>query len=71
MLVNGVPARAQPRGTLFFKPDGPGFARVTVMDANGAADSVMVRLDDATPLATPGLRRPVMPAPLTRLAASL
>ena len=32
------------RGTLFFQPDGPGFVRLTVMDARGASDSVMVRL---------------------------
>ena len=55
ILVNGAPASAQPRGTLFFQPDGPGFARVTVIDGSGAADSVQVRLDDATPhAATPG-----------------
>jgi hypothetical protein len=30
--------------TVFFTPDGPGFARLTVMDAKGAADSVVVRL---------------------------
>jgi penicillin-binding protein 1C len=48
ILVNGVPASAQPRGTLFFQPQGPGFARLTVIDGSGAADSVMVRLDDAT-----------------------
>jgi penicillin-binding protein 1C len=47
ILVNGVPATAQPRGTLFFQPQGPGFARVTVIDGSGAADSVMVRLEDA------------------------
>jgi penicillin-binding protein 1C len=46
ILVNGVPASAQTRGRLFFQPPGPGFARVTVIDGSGAADSVMVRLDD-------------------------
>jgi penicillin-binding protein 1C len=46
VLVNGVPAFTQPRGTLFFQPDGPGFARVTVIDGAGAADSVLVRLED-------------------------
>jgi penicillin-binding protein 1C len=46
VLVNGVPALSQPRGSLFFQPDGPGFARVTVIDGSGAADSVVVRLDD-------------------------
>jgi penicillin-binding protein 1C len=30
--------------TLFFAPDGPGFVRLTVMDATGAADSVVIRL---------------------------
>jgi hypothetical protein len=29
---------------LFFRPDGPGFVRLTVMDANGATDSVSVRM---------------------------
>ena len=45
MLVNGVPS-PQPAGrrTLFFAPEGPGFVRLTVMDARGASDSVMVRL---------------------------
>jgi penicillin-binding protein 1C len=45
ILVNGVPmAPPASRGTLFFHPDGPGFVRLTVMDARGAADSVTVRL---------------------------
>jgi penicillin-binding protein 1C len=45
VLVNGVPmAAANGRGTLFFQPDGPGYVRLTVMDARGAADSVTVRL---------------------------
>ena len=48
VLVNGVPVSAQPRGSLFFAPPGPGFARVTVVDGAGAADSVMVRLEGAT-----------------------
>jgi penicillin-binding protein 1C len=45
VLVNGLPVPA-PSGqrTVFFSPDGPGFVRLTVMDATGAADSVMVRL---------------------------
>jgi penicillin-binding protein 1C len=44
-MVNGLPLAAQnSRGTLFFQPDGPGFVRLTVMDARGAADSVTVRL---------------------------
>ena len=46
LLVNGVPRRAEAnRRTMFFTPDGPGFARLTVMDARGVADSVVVRIE--------------------------
>jgi penicillin-binding protein 1C len=45
VMVNGLPVTSQHgRRTLFFEPDGPGFMRLTVMDASGAADSVMVRV---------------------------
>jgi len=44
VLVNGVPLAASDRRTLFFSPDGPGFVRLTVMDAAGASNSVVVRL---------------------------
>jgi penicillin-binding protein 1C len=44
ILVNGVPVPAKGRRQLTFVPDGPGFVRLTVMDARGAADSVMVRV---------------------------
>jgi penicillin-binding protein 1C len=45
VLVNGLPLPAAAgRRTLFFEPEGPGFVRLTVMDASGATDSVMVRL---------------------------
>ena len=45
VMVNGVPLDGQGgRHTLFFTPDGPGFARLTVMDARGLSDSVMVRI---------------------------
>jgi penicillin-binding protein 1C len=45
VMVNGVPVPApEGRRTLFFAPGGPGFVRLTVMDARGAADSVMVRV---------------------------
>ena len=45
VMVNGVPLHTQTgRHTLFFEPDGPGFARLTVMDARGLSDSVTVRL---------------------------
>jgi penicillin-binding protein 1C len=46
LLVNGVPSSPRRRErTLFFTPDGPGFARLTIMDARGAADSVVVRIE--------------------------
>jgi penicillin-binding protein 1C len=48
LLVNGVLVQSQDRGTLFFVPDGPGFARITVIDSTGSTDSVLVRLDDGT-----------------------
>lgn len=45
VLVNGVPlTRQSGRRTVFFDPGGPGFVRLTVMDAKGTADSVIVRL---------------------------
>jgi penicillin-binding protein 1C len=45
VLVNGMPLEmARNSGMLFFEPDGPGFVRLTVTDATGAADSVVVRL---------------------------
>jgi penicillin-binding protein 1C len=45
VLLNGLPLAAKKSArTLFFEPDGPGFVRLTVTDATGAADSVMVRL---------------------------
>jgi penicillin-binding protein 1C len=45
LLVNGAPvSSAAGKRTFFFAPDGPGFVRLTVMDARGAADSVVVRL---------------------------
>ena len=44
-LANGVPlGNATGKRTVFYQPDGPGFVRLTVMDARGAADSVVVRL---------------------------
>ena len=45
VLLNGLPAATRAhRRTLFVEPDGPGFLRLTVIDANGAADSVSIRL---------------------------
>jgi penicillin-binding protein 1C len=46
LLVNGVPRRTEGgQRTMFFTPDGPGFARLTVMDARGAVDSVVIRIE--------------------------
>jgi penicillin-binding protein 1C len=46
VLVNGLPVDTPSgrRNTVFFEPEGPGFVRLTVIDATGATDSVMVRL---------------------------
>jgi penicillin-binding protein 1C len=45
-LVNGVPVRAPPlRRETTWTPDGAGFVRVSIIDARGATDSVMVRLE--------------------------
>ncbi len=45
-LVNGAPlGEPDPRRQSAWQPDGAGFARVSVMDANGATDSVVVRIE--------------------------
>lgn len=45
-MVNGAPLGApEPRRVSAWKADGAGFARISVMDATGAVDSVEVRLD--------------------------
>jgi penicillin-binding protein 1C len=46
VLVNGLPLDAPGgrRNTMFFEPEGPGFVRLTVIDAAGSTDSVLVRL---------------------------
>jgi penicillin-binding protein 1C len=45
VMVNGVPIGPETtRRSLFFQPDGEGFMRLTVIDARGTADSVMVRV---------------------------
>ena len=45
-FVNGAPiVEADPRRQTAWTPDGAGFARVSVMDASGAFDSVWVRLE--------------------------
>ena len=49
-MVNGAPLKASAeaqnqRHEARWAPDGAGFARVSVIDANGAGDSVLVRLE--------------------------
>lgn len=45
VFVNGVPLTGSGGGrAFFFTPEGPGFVRLTVMDARGKADSITVRL---------------------------
>jgi penicillin-binding protein 1C len=45
-LVNGAPLTSgRHRRETFWRPDGAGFARVSVIDATGATDSVTVRLE--------------------------
>jgi penicillin-binding protein 1C len=45
-MINGAPISApQARRQSQWAPDGVGFARVSVMDAKGAIDSVLVRLE--------------------------
>lgn len=45
ILVDGLPLQsARGAGIVFFSPQGPGFVRLTVTDAVGDADSVLVRL---------------------------
>ena len=45
VFVNGIPLAGTAQGrAFFFTPEGPGFVRLTVMDARGKADSVTVRL---------------------------
>ena len=45
-IVNGVPlGEPDLRRQAAWTPDGAGFARVSVIDAQGATDSVLVRLE--------------------------
>lgn len=45
-IVNGAPAGdPQLRREAQWKPDGAGFARVSIIDAKGATDSVLVRIE--------------------------
>ncbi len=45
LLVDSVPVgSAGSEKTIAWQPNGPGFVRLTVMDVNGAGDSVVIRL---------------------------
>ncbi|MBV9349095.1 MAG: penicillin-binding protein 1C [Pseudolabrys sp.] len=46
LLVDGkpMPSATSSRRILFFQPEGTGFVRLTVIDAQGATDSVVVRM---------------------------
>jgi penicillin-binding protein 1C len=45
-FVNGAPiGEPDARRQTAWRPDGAGFARVSVMDAKGATDSILVRLE--------------------------
>lgn len=45
-LVDGLPVASSARGrTTFWRPRGEGFAHLTVIDRNGRADSISIRLD--------------------------
>ncbi|HML08290.1 MAG TPA: penicillin-binding protein 1C [Xanthobacteraceae bacterium] len=46
VLVNGNPVSPQPPGAPFFQLESAGFARVTVIDASGSSDSVVVRVEE-------------------------
>ena len=44
-LVDGQPVMQTPRRRAEWFPDGAGFARISVLDATGASDSVSIRLE--------------------------
>jgi len=45
-FVNGAPiGEPDQRRQSLWRPDGAGFARVSVIDAKGASDSILVRLE--------------------------
>ena len=45
VMVNGRPVAAEPgRRVVFFDPEGLGFVRLTVMDARGLTDSIVIRV---------------------------
>ncbi|SFV03630.1 penicillin-binding protein 1C [Methylobacterium sp. 174MFSha1.1] len=44
-LVGGLPVTESDRRQAEWQPDGAGFVRISVLDATGASDSVMVRIE--------------------------
>ncbi len=44
-MVDGLPVADSARRQSAWAPEGPGFARISVMDATGASDSVRVRIE--------------------------
>ncbi|KAB1075675.1 penicillin-binding protein 1C [Methylobacterium planeticum] len=44
-MADGLPVAQGPRRQSEWRPDGAGFARISVMDAAGASDSVVVRIE--------------------------
>ena len=44
-MVDGLPVADSPRRQSAWAPEGAGFARISVMDATGASDSVRVRIE--------------------------
>ena len=44
-LVDGQPVTQTPRRQAAWVPNGAGFARISVLDATGASDSVSIRLE--------------------------
>jgi len=69
VLVNGVPVVNPGRGSLFFNAGGPGFSRVTVMDATGSADSIVVRVEDSA-VASPAIAASCTSPPCSAALAS-
>jgi penicillin-binding protein 1C len=43
-IVNGQPLETKPGGQVFWRIDGEGFVRVTVIDADGRTASVQARI---------------------------
>lgn len=44
-MMDGAPVAGSARRQSEWVPEGAGFARISVMDATGASDSVLVRLE--------------------------